>query len=84
MAHVRGLLSQSEVWVTRARWSRWLRDGDAVDTVPIATMRADDRLAARAWLAQQRHVLYRTLGGEGLRAPVDWMTRQPLFRGLGD
>lgn len=79
--HLRQLLEQDEVWVVRARWVRWLREGDASDTKPISAMRADNRIAARAWLRQQRHVLHETVRG-GRRAPEGWVTDLPLYQGL--
>lgn len=80
--HVRRLLHQGDAWVPRARWDRWLRGGDEVDTIPIASMTADERLAARVWLRQQRHPLHRALGGDGLRAPDDWVASLPLDAAL--
>lgn len=83
VANVRALLSQDELWVTRSRWPRWLEQGDPADAITIASMFPDDRLAARVWLRQQRHVLHRALGGEGPAAPDGWLAEQPLYRGLG-
>lgn len=79
--HLEALLEQDESWVLRARWVRWLERGDATDTVPIAAMDHDDRIAACAWLRQQRHVLHDTIEG-GMRAPQGWIEQQPLYRGL--
>lgn len=80
--HLASLLDQDEVWVSRARWQRWLTTGRDEDTVPIESMAPDDRLAARAWLRQQRHVLHAALVGEGDRAPQGWIEGQPLFQAL--
>ncbi len=60
----------------------WLATGDDEHTVPIRSMTGDDRLAARAWLRQQRHVLHRTLVGECVRAPEGWIEDRPLYRAL--
>lgn len=84
MRNLRRLLDQGEVWVTRGRWVRWLTRGDLADTVPIATMLPDERVAARAWLEQQRHVLHRTVGGTGERAADGWLRERPLYRALVD
>lgn len=80
--HLRQLLRQDEAWVSRARWDRWLGTGELEDTVSIDSMGADDRLAARAWLRQQRHVLHAALGGDGERAPEGWIEDLPLYRAL--
>lgn len=79
--HLQQLLEQDEVWVVRARWVRWLREGQLSDTVPISTMRRDERIAARSWLRQQRHYLHATVHGD-LRAPIGWVESMPLYRGL--
>lgn len=79
--HLQQLLEQDEVWVVRARWVRWLREAQLSDTVPISTMRRDERIAARSWLRQQRHYLHATIHG-GLRAPIGWVESMPLYRGL--
>ena len=79
--HLRSLLEQDEVWVGRARWPRWLRHGQQNDTMPIDEMRHDDRIAACAWLRQQRHSLYETVEA-GSRAPAGWIEDLPLYKGL--
>lgn len=81
MGHLRDLLEQREVWVTRARWPRWLDSGEHDDTTPIDGMVHDDRLAACAWLRQQRHVLHDTVAGGG-PAPDGWIEDRPLYRAL--
>lgn len=78
--HLRRLLEQDEVWVGRARWVRWLKQGQGSDTMLIDEMIRDDRIAACAWLRQQRHVLHDTI--EGGRAPEGWIEGLPLYRGL--
>ena len=79
--HLRDLLDQDEVWVGRARWGRWLHVGDHADTMRIEDMVHDDRIAACAWLRQQRHVLHDTIKGSS-PAPDGWIEQQPLYRGL--
>ena len=79
--HLRELLLQDEVWVGRARWLRWLQDGEDNDTMAIDDMRHDDRIAACAWLQQQRHALHDAVEG-GERAPEGWVEELPLYRGL--
>ncbi len=79
--HLRRLLEQDEAWVGRARWVRWLEDGQLSDTMPIDDMEHDDRIAACAWLRQQRHALHGTVEG-GRRAPDGWVEDLPLYRGL--
>ena len=79
--HLRELLEQGERWVGRARWVRWLREGQRTDTMPIESMLHDDRIAACAWLRQQRHELYDTVDG-GQRAPEGWIEERPLYKGL--
>lgn len=79
--HLRGLLGQDEIWVMRARWLRWLTHADPEDTTPIPDMVPDDRIAACAWLRQQRHVLHDTIEG-GARAPEGWVQDLPLYRAL--
>lgn len=80
--HLGALLDQGDVWVVRGRWARWLDGADPADTVPIGTMLPDERLAARAWLRQQRHDIHRTLGHHGRAAPEGWIESQPLYRSL--
>lgn len=79
--HLRELLEQDEVWVGRARWGRWLHHADPGDTMRIEDMVHDDRIAACAWLRQQRHVLHDTIEGTG-PAPDGWIQQRPLYRGL--
>ncbi|MFT4744333.1 MAG: hypothetical protein ACI9OB_000438 [Nonlabens sp.] len=85
--NLRTLLEQDLRWVGRARWARWLCHGDLDDTVAIAAMSRDARLAARAWVLQQRHGLHATVegyahGADGSRAPDGWAEALPLCRAL--
>lgn len=80
--HLATLLDQDRYWVSRSRWQHWLATGDEEHTVPIGSMTGDDRLAALAWLRQQRHVLHRTLVGACVRAPDGWIEDRPLYRAL--
>lgn len=75
------LLHQSELWVLRGHWHRFLWDGDTSTFVPIASLSRDHRVAASAWLRQQRHYLYRALSG-GESAPQGWLESLPLYRAL--
>lgn len=79
--HLRELLEQDDAWVGRARWLRWLQHGQSSDTMPIDEMCHDDRIAACAWLRQQRHALHDAVEG-GQRAPEGWVEELPLYRGL--
>lgn len=79
--HLHELLGQDEVWVGRARWVRWLENGQRSDTTPIDAMHRDDRIAACAWLRQQRHAIHATVEG-GRRAPNGWVEGLPLYQGL--
>lgn len=79
--NLRRLLHQDEFWVVRARWDRWLRLGERRDTVAIDELPRDDRLAALAWLRQQRHVLHDTVVG-GKPAPAGWLSGLPLWQGM--
>lgn len=81
IGHLLELLQQDEVWVGRARWLRWLDTGDRADTMAISALVLDDRIAACAWLRQQRHVLHATVEG-GERAPEGWVRAQPLYQAL--
>lgn len=80
---VRELLNQSEHWVLRGDWKRYL-DGDGdVGLVPIERLVVDQRVAAASWVSQQRHALYATLEG-GRVAPDGWLEKLPLYRALSD
>lgn len=67
-------------WVLRPAWDRYLAGEDDV-LVPIDHLTRDQRLAAIAWLRQQRHRLYATLEG-GEAAPAGWLADLPLYQAL--
>ena len=79
--HVRGLLHQGTTWVQREAWARWLETGDEALGRPVATMGRDERIAARAWVQQQQHVLHGLVVGPR-RAPDGWVDGLPLVTAL--
>lgn len=79
--HLRALLKQSDAWVLRPRWQRYLDGGEDRHLTPIASLSRDQRIAARAWLRQQRHRLYEALEG-GRMAPDDWLEALELYQAL--
>jgi hypothetical protein len=74
------LLTQADHWVRRDSWADYLAGHD-VGLVPLSGMRNDDRVAALAWLRQQRHELHRALAGSR-PAPEGWLEQQPLYQAL--
>lgn len=78
---VRALVHQSEHWVLRGDWLRYLAGDDAVGTVPIERLVRDQRIAAASWISQQRHALHATLEG-GRQAPEGWLEGLPLYKAL--
>lgn len=74
------LLEQDRSWVLRPSWRRYLDEGQD-DGVPISSLTRDQRIAALAWLRQQRHRLHAVLEG-GTYAPDGWLERLPLYRAL--
>lgn len=79
---LRWLLNQDERWVLRPDWLPYLRSARK-DGVDIASLPRGHRIAARAWLAQQRHPLYRAVEG-GEAAPDGWLESLPLYEALSD
>lgn len=79
---LRALLHQGEQWVLRPDWMPYLRS-TRQDGVDIASLPRGHRIAARAWLGQQRHQLYRAVEG-GELAPDGWLESLPLYEALGD
>lgn len=78
-ARLRKLLEGKE-WVLRSSWDRYLEGSDRV-LMSINRLTRDQRLAALAWLRQQRHRLHAALEG-GPVAPVGWLERWPLYQVL--
>ena len=81
--HIRRLLEQDEFWVARDVWRRWLDSGDDALTTPIAGMNRDERIAAAAWVSQQKHLLHAVVAGNGT-APDGWAGSLTLTRALLD
>lgn len=82
---LRGLLDQAEGWHLRGAWSAWL-GGEEFTLSPISDMTPDQRVAAIAWLRQQRHALHRAVHGdtsnEAHVAPDGWIEQQAIYRAL--
>jgi hypothetical protein len=78
---LRSLLEDPDTWVLGPAWEAYLLRGDEGVLVPTAELTTDQRVAAVAWLRQQRHTLYRALEG-GRRAPAGWLEERPLVRRL--
>lgn len=81
--HIRTLLEQGEFWVARNVWRRWLDSGDDALTVPIARMNRDERIAAAAWISQQKHLLHAVVAHDGT-APDGWAAGLTLTVALLD
>lgn len=79
---LRELIQQDQRWVLRPDWMSYLRS-DHLTGVDIASLPRGHRIAARAWLAQQRHALHRAVEGSG-EAPDGWLESLPLYRALSD
>lgn len=79
------LLQQSEGWHLRGAWAAWL-GGERFTTTPITDLTPDQRIAAMAWLRQQRHALHRVItdvkGRRPHRAPDGWIESQPIYAAL--
>lgn len=73
-------LIEGKEWVLRSSWDRYLEGSDRV-LMSIDRLTLDQRLAALAWLRQQRHRLHTVLEG-GPVAPVGWLERWPLYQTL--
>ncbi|MDX1621074.1 MAG: hypothetical protein R3320_08800 [Nitriliruptorales bacterium] len=79
---LRALLEQGEVWVLRPDWEAYLREGHDRG-IQIDDLPRGHQIAARAWLSQQRHVLYQRLEGDE-RAPEGWLESLPLYQALNN
>jgi hypothetical protein len=75
---LRWLLDDPEQWVLRTGWHRFLLDGDRTQLVTTDSLTADQRVAALAWLRQQRHALYQVLE-YGPIAPEGWLESFELY-----
>jgi hypothetical protein len=80
---LRSLLHDPDTWVLRPGWERFLRDGDATLLVDPGTLTRDHRIAAMAWLRQQRHALHAALE-DAPTAPPGWLEALPLYQRLRD
>lgn len=80
---LRSLLDDPDTWVLRPGWLPYLLHGDQGTLVATDGLTNDQRVAAIAWLKQQRHALYRALEG-GRIAPDGWLEALPLYRRLVD
>jgi hypothetical protein len=84
-SRLRWLLEDPEQWVLRTGWLRYLLDDDRSALVRTDALTADQRVAALAWLRQQRHALYRALDGGGdphAVAPAGWLEGFGLYERL--
>ncbi len=78
---MRWLLHDPDHWVLRTNWERYLRTGDEHLLVTTDRLTQDQRIAAAAWLTQQRHALHRAVEG-GDRAPDGWIESLPMMQAL--
>ncbi len=76
---LRWLLHDPDHWVLRNSWERYLRSGDDALLVRTDALTQDQRVAAAAWLRQQRHAIHRAVEGED-RAPDGWIESLPMMR----
>lgn len=79
------LLDQNEGWHLRGGWSAWL-GGRWFQLTAIDELSRGQRIAAMAWLHQQRHALHRAIHGEPGRdphiAPEGWIESKALYKAL--
>jgi hypothetical protein len=80
-SRLRWLLEDPEMWVLRSDWENFLATGDRRTLVSTDDLNKDQKVAALAWLRQQRHALYRALEGEP-HAPEGWLEDFDLYRRL--
>lgn len=78
------LLQEPETWVLRPGWEQYLLHGDHATLIRTDSLTPDHRIAALAWLRQQRHALYRVLedAGDHDLAPDGWLEELPLVARL--
>ncbi len=78
---LRWLLEDPDMWVLRTEWEPFLATGDRRTLVWTDELSKDQRVAAIAWLEQQRHSLHAALEG-GFEAPDGWLEGFPLYQRL--
>jgi hypothetical protein len=78
---LRWLLEDPDSWVLRPGWEPFLLHGDAATLIRAEDLTRDHRVAALAWLRQQRHRLHQALEG-GPVAPDGWLESFGLYRRL--
>jgi hypothetical protein len=78
---LRWLLEDPDSWVLRPEWEPFLLHGDDATLVRPEALTRDHRIAALAWLRQQRHRLHQALEG-GQVAPPGWLESFGLYRRL--
>jgi hypothetical protein len=78
---LRWLLEDPDSWVLRPGWETFLRTGDRATLLRPEELTRDHRIAALAWLRQQRHRLHQVLEG-GPVAPPGWLEHFGLYQRL--
>jgi hypothetical protein len=82
-ARLRALLEDPDTWVLRPGWEPYLLNGDCSALIHPNTLTRDQRIAAVAWLRQQRHALHLAVEGSQV-APDGWLEGFALYRYLTD
>ncbi|MBS3941207.1 MAG: hypothetical protein KG028_09645 [Actinobacteria bacterium] len=82
-ALLRWLLEDPDHWVRRTQWERFLLHCDESVVVETDELTNDQKIAALAWLRQQRHRLHAVLEDGGGPAPAGWLEAFPLYERLG-
>lgn len=78
---LRWLLEDPDSWVLRPGWEGFLRTGDRATLLRPEELTRDHRIAALAWLRQQRHRLHRVLEGDPI-APAGWLEGLGIYQRL--
>jgi hypothetical protein len=78
---LRWLLEDPDSWVLRPGWEGFLRTGDRATLLHPEELTRDHRIAALAWLRQQRHRLHQVLEG-GRIAPAGWLEGLGIYQRL--
>jgi hypothetical protein len=81
LARLRSLLEDPDTWVLRPGWEPYILHGDHASLLDPRELTRDHRIAALAWLRQQRHRLHQVLDG-GPVAPPGWLESFPLYERL--